>query len=113
MPDPLFVFFAALTLGGAALLVASRHPVTSAMGMIVALLGIAAEFFLLDLVEQRHEVELPPELAAAPETLATSAKAFGRTLWTKYTLPLQLAGLLLLAALVGVVSLSKAPRNAE
>jgi len=55
----------------------------------------------------------PPELAATPEALATSAKAFGRTLWTKYTLPLQLAGLLLLAALVGVVSLSKAPRNAE
>ena len=172
MPDPLFVFFAALTLGGAALLVASRHPVTSAMGMIVALLGIAAEFFLLDayflgvlqvlvyagavmvlflfiimlidapaadgaypwrraalglaaaallgagvvlLVSDpslaRTAGATPPGLADTPETLATSAKAFGRSLWTKYTLPLQLAGLLLLAALVGVVSLSKAPRS--
>jgi len=172
MPDPLFAFLAALTLGGAALLVASRHPVTSAMGMILALLGIAAEFFLLDayflgvlqvlvyagavmvlflfiimlidapaaggaypwrraaagvaalallaagvvlLVSEpslaRAAGATPPELADNPETLATSAKAFGRSLWTKYTLPLQLAGLLLLAALVGVVSLSKAPRS--
>ena len=48
MPDGLFIFFAALTLGAAALLVLSRNPVTSAMGMILALVGVAADFFLLD-----------------------------------------------------------------
>lgn len=174
MPDPLFVFLAALTLGGAALLVCSRQPVTSAMGMIVALLGIAGQFFALDayflgvlqilvyagavmvlflfiimLLDAPPPAEAypwrraaagaavfaglgalalllasdpllartagptPPELAATPEALATSAKAYGRSLWTKHQLPLQLAGLLLLLALVGVVSLSKAPKSAE
>jgi len=175
MPDPLFVFFAALTLGASVLLVASRSPVTSAMGMILALVGISAQFFLLDayflgvlqvlvyagavmvlflfiimlldapppggaypwrralagtgaflllaagvlaLVGEhaalgRTAGPTPPELAADPETFATAAKAFGRSLYTKYLLPLQMAGLLLLLALVGVVSLSKAPRAAE
>jgi NADH:ubiquinone oxidoreductase subunit 6 (subunit J) len=37
----------------------------------------------------------------------TSAKSFGRLLYTKYLLPLEIAGFLLLVALVGVVSLSK------
>jgi len=169
MPDPLFVFFAALTLGAAVMLVASRNAVTSAMGMILALVGIAAEFFLLDayflgvlqilvyagavmvlflfiimLLDtdkpatrypwakaagglalflllaagvlalflhsgalDRSPGATPPELAANPGDYATSAKAFGRLLYTKYMLPLQLAGLLLLLALVGVVNLSK------
>ncbi len=48
MPDGLFIFFAALTLGAALLLVLSRNAVTSAMGMILALVGVAADFFLLD-----------------------------------------------------------------
>jgi len=48
MPDGLFIFFAALTIGAAALLVLSRNAVTSAMGMILALVGVAADFFLLD-----------------------------------------------------------------
>lgn len=175
MPDPLFVFIAALTLGACCLLVASRSPVTSAMGMILALVGIAAEFFLLDayflgvlqvlvyagavmvlflfiimlldaqppggaypwkralaggaafLLLAAGAVALlapsgslakvagptPPELAADPETFATAAKAFGRSLYSKYLLPLQMAGLLLLLALVGVVSLSKAPKSAD
>lgn len=174
MPDPLFVFFAALTLGAAVLLVASRNAVTSAMGMILALVGIAAEFFLLDayflgvlqilvyagavmvlflfiimlldtdkpasrypwvkaagglalflllaagvLALFLHSGALdrtagatPPELAANPSDFATSAKAFGRLLYTKYMLPLQLAGLLLLLALVGVVNLSKDSKTA-
>jgi NADH:ubiquinone oxidoreductase subunit 6 (subunit J) len=37
----------------------------------------------------------------------TAAKAFGRLLYSKYLLPLEIAGFLLLVALVGVVSLSK------
>jgi len=151
MPDPLFVFFAALTLGAAGLLVLSRNAVTSAMGMILALVGIAAEFFLLDayflgvlqvLVYAGAVMVLflfiimllntdkpatagvvalilhsgalnkvagptPPELSNNPAEFATAAKAFGRLLYTKYMLPLQMAGLLLLLALVGVVNLSK------
>ena len=49
----------------------------------------------------------PPELSANPVEFVTAAKAFGRLLYTKYLLPLELAGFLLLVALVGVVSLSK------
>ena len=169
MPDPLFVFFAALTLGAAGLLVLSRNAVTSAMGMILALVGIAAEFFLLDayflgvlqilvyagavmvlflfiimlLNTDKPETKYPwmkaagglvvflflsagvialilhsgaldkvagptpPELSNNPAEFSTAAKAFGRLLYTKYMLPLQMAGLLLLLALVGVVNLSK------
>ena len=49
----------------------------------------------------------PPELSTNPAEFVTAAKAFGRLLYTKYLLPLELAGFLLLVALVGVVSLSK------
>lgn len=171
MPDGLFTFFAALTLGAALLLVLSRNAVTSAMGMILALVGIAADFFLLDayflgvlqvlvyagavmvlflfiimlldtdeapgaypwktaalglatffllaaavvglfiwsgaFVSGLPAGPTPPELSANPAEFTTAAKSFGRLLYTKYLLPLELAGLLLLVALVGVVSLSK------
>jgi NADH-quinone oxidoreductase subunit J len=167
MPDGLFIFFAALTLGAALLLVLSRNAVTSAMGMILALVGVAAEFFLLDayflgvlqvLVYAGAVMVLflfiimlldtedptgaypwktaalglatffllaagvlwlfhwsgavsagatPPELSNNPAEFVTAAKAFGRLLYTKYLLPLEIAGFLLLVALVGVVSLSK------
>lgn len=170
MPDGLFIFFAALTLGAASLLVLSRNAVTSAMGMILALVGVAAEFFLLDayflgvlqvLVYAGAVMVLflfiimlmdtedapgaypwktaalglasffllsagvlwlfhwsgavpdiaagatPPELSTQPAEFTTAAKSFGRLLYTKYLLPLEIAGFLLLVALVGVVSLSK------
>ena len=170
MPDGLFMFFAALTLGAALLLVLSRNAVTSAMGMILALVGVAADFFLLDAyflgvlqvlvyagavmvlflfvimllntddpegaypwktaafglavffllgagvlwlfhwsgaVAQVPAGPTPPELSANPAEFTTAAKSFGRLLYTKYLLPLEIAGFLLLVALVGVVSLSK------
>ena len=170
MPDGLFLFFAALTLGAACMLVASRNAVTSAMGMILALVGVAADFFLLDAyflgvlqvlvyagavmvlflfiimllntddpegaypgkaaalglavffllgagvlwlfhwsgaVASTPAGATPPELSDLPKVFTTSAKSFGRLLYTKYLLPLEIAGFLLLVALVGVVSLSK------
>ena len=173
MPDGLFIFFAALTLGAASLLVLSRNAVTSAMGMILALVGVAADFFLLDayflgvlqvlvyagavmvlflfvimlLTDTAESKEAypwksaalglavfflltagvlwlfvwsgavpgtaagatPAELSANPGEFVTAAKGFGRLLYTKYLLPLEIAGFLLLVALVGVVSLSKDP----
>ena len=170
MPDGLFTFFAALTLGAALLLVLSRNAVTSAMGMILALVGVAADFFLLDAyflgvlqvlvyagavmvlflfiimlldtedpqgaypwktaalglavffllaaavlwlfhwsgaVSTVKAGATPPELSTNPAEFVTAAKAFGRLLYSKYLLPLEIAGFLLLVALVGVVSLSK------
>ena len=170
MPDGLFIFFAALTLGAALLLVLSRNAVTSAMGMILALVGVAADFFLLDAyflgvlqvlvyagavmvlflfiimlldtedaqgtypwktaalglavffllaasvvwlfhwsgaVSTVKAGATPAELSTNRAEFVTAAKAFGRLLYSKYLLPLEIAGFLLLVALVGVVSLSK------
>jgi NADH-quinone oxidoreductase subunit J len=171
MPDGLFIFFAALTIGAAALLVLSRNTVTSAMGMILALVGVAANFFLLDayflgviqvlvyagavmvlflfiimLLSESEEnpavypwrraltglavffflaggviwlfvwsgavpsnqVQFaPPEVSSDPLVFTTAAKSFGRLLYSKYLLPLEISGFLLLVALVGVVSISK------
>jgi NADH-quinone oxidoreductase subunit J len=44
-----------------------------------------------------------------PLAYATSAKAFGYGLFTKYMLPFQVTGFLLLIAMVGVIVLSKRP----
>lgn len=43
----------------------------------------------------------------------TSAKSFGYSLFTKYMLPFQLTGFLLLAAMVGVIVVSKRPSEAS
>ena len=43
----------------------------------------------------------------APFGFTTSAKSFGYGLFTKYMLPIQVAGFLLLLAMVGVVVISK------
>jgi NADH-quinone oxidoreductase subunit J len=48
----------------------------------------------------------------APLPHATGAKEFGYGLFTKYMLPLQIAGFLLLSAMIGVVTLSKRPKDA-
>lgn len=50
---------------------------------------------------------------AQPLALATDAKSYGYGLFTKYMLPLQISGVLLLAAMLGVVSLSKRPQADE
>jgi NADH-quinone oxidoreductase subunit J len=177
MVDSLFYIFAALTLSAALFVVASRNPVNSAMGMILALVGVAANFFLLDapflgvlqilvyagsvmvlfvFIIMLFDVERiagqplswwsvgasvvalgsfggiawwlinnpsalpdtplpapPPVLPGAenPSAYATGAKAFGYSLLSKYMLPLQLAGFLLLTAMIGVVSLSKKAKS--
>jgi NADH-quinone oxidoreductase subunit J len=41
----------------------------------------------------------------------TSAKSFGYSLFTKYMLPFQVAGFLLLAAMIGVIVVSKKHEN--
>ena len=41
----------------------------------------------------------------------TSSKSFGYSLFTKYMLPFQVTGFLLLAAMIGVIVVSKKPRE--
>ena len=162
-------------------MIASRNPVNAAMGMIVSLVAIAADYFLLDapflgvlqiLVQAgavmvlflfiimlldvdktaRSKVTkskwfggvvllavlagaavwfslhsgLPASSPAAPSVAADAAspipaqslphedtaRAFGLGLFTKYMLPIQIAGFLLLSAMIGVVSLSRRAKDA-
>lgn len=43
----------------------------------------------------------------------TSSKSFGYSLFTKYMLPFQVTGFLLLAAMIGVIVVSKKPKELE
>lgn len=43
----------------------------------------------------------------------TSSKSFGYSLFTKYMLPFQVTGFLLLAAMIGVIVVSKKPKESE
>lgn len=52
-------------------------------------------------------VGAPEGIPGQPLEFKTDAKSFGYGLFTKYMLPLQLGGFLLLSAMLGVVSLSK------
>jgi len=78
-------------------------------GTLVALIGAA-----LWLAHQYPAVGDPPVVEAmptdqAPMAYATASKAFGYGLLTRYMLPFQVAGFLLLIAMVGVIVLSKRP----
>jgi NADH-quinone oxidoreductase subunit J len=189
MQESLFYVFGALTVAAALAVVASRNPVNSALAMILALGGVAANFFLLDAaflgvlqllvyagavmvlfvfvimlldaerdaarrrskwrvltgvvlvgitaaaawalggavaerqaagdtttaVDTAQITAGTPQIAAGsagkPAVFPASAKTYGRLLFTKYMLLVQVAGLLLLAAMVAVVVISKRRQN--
>lgn len=172
--DFLFFLFASLAVFSSLAVVLNQDPVNGAMFMILAFLGIAAIFVLLEayfvavlqvlvyagavmvlflfiiMLLHRHSTVLFTThrgtlffgslglvlllggvgyLFYRPETIftgdlqeltvsglpdetnpmgfATQVKAFGYGLFTKYMLPLQVVGLLLLLAMMGVILLSK------
>ncbi len=180
--DLLFLVFATLSLGGAVLMVFSRHPVPAALFMIVSLVGVSALFVLLEAFflailqvlvyagavmvlflfiimlldvgpdgSKASRLKIVSGLAgvacvglllvlslflvlqsgfSSPQStwpslveginvegenlvFSTSVKSFGFGLFTKYMLPLQVAGFLLLAAMVGVIILSKESKEVE
>lgn len=174
MSDSLFYLFATLAVAAAIFMVASRNAVNSALGMIVTLGAVAADYFLLDapflgvlqilvyagavmvlflfiimlldvdktartprpfakwllgavvlgvaigiaLFTFTHRATLPETPVVAPEYPALAAlphgdkaKDFGYGLFTKYMLPVQLAGFLLLSAMIGVVALVRRPKT--
>jgi len=81
--------------------------------VLVALVGGA-----LWLAHQYPAVGELPKVEAmptdqAPMAYATASKAFGFGLFTRYMLPFQVAGFLLLIAMVGVIVLSKRPPSDE
>ncbi len=162
MEDILFYIFSAGILVSAFLVVASRNPVNGAMFLIVAFVGIAALFVLLEsfflaviqvlvyagavvvlflfvimLLDVEGSEKIRPRVLSVvagslafalmvlgvlalfasglggPEpdlpiqTAAALSRNFGYELFTKYMLAFQLIGFLLLAAMVGVIYISK------
>lgn len=161
MADWLFYLFASLSVLSAFLVAVSRNPVNGAMSMIVAFVGVAALFVLLEtyflgiiqilvyagaiivlflfiimLIDAEHApraglVTTLASLAAlgllvtgawtlafsghsGPLTRETLAPApadtvyrFGVELFTRHVLEFQLAGFLLLVAMIGVIVISR------
>lgn len=177
MSDCLFYIFATIAVAAAVFMISARSAVNSAVGMIVALVAVAADFFLLDApflgviqilvyagavmvlflfiimlldVDKaaraprskakwitgalialaltggvayalthgglEYFAEAPPADVAdsvnAPLPFGTTVRDFGRGLFTKYMLPIQIAGFLLLSAMVGVVAIAKRSKDA-
>lgn len=177
MSDCLFYVFATIAIAAALFMIASRSAVNSAIGMIVALVAVAADYFLLDapflgviqilvyagavmvlflfiimLLDVDKEAraarsrgkwitgaivtvalvagvvcaltqgglqsfaDAPPaevvDSVNAPLPHGENVRDFGRGLFTKYMLPIQIAGFLLLSAMIGVVSISKRSKDA-
>ena len=181
MLDILFYVFSAITLIAAVLMVLTPNAVNGAMCMIVAFIGTAALFVLLEAyflaviqvvvyagavmvlflfiimlldvdkgeggaTEYKDKLTIGasaigflllvmlvfsafsgahlPELGLTAVTenpevfnggvpFTTSSKSFGYSLFTKYMLPFQVAGFLLLAAMIGVIVVSKKHDIAE
>jgi len=89
-----------------------RIPV-SEMNMVVGLAALVmlalGAFWLARQYPAVADLPQIPELptSQAPMGYATAAKTFGFGLFTRYLLPFEVAGFLLLAAMVGVIVLSK------
>lgn len=85
---------------------------SSICGLIVLLIGVL--YFFLHVPESMHTpleepLNLPSQLQ--PFSFTTSVKSFGFGLFTKYMLPFQVAGFLLLIAMLGVIVISKKDQN--
>lgn len=80
----------------------------SIIGLLVLVIGV---FYLLFMAPELSRLSAPEvrEMISmnAPFAYTTSSKSFGFGLFTKYMLPLQVAGFLLLISIVGIVVVSK------
>jgi NADH-quinone oxidoreductase subunit J len=89
-----------------------KGRLTNAASVIGAALVLTFAGVLLLQMDALPAVELT-EAAAVPEgteggfAFTTAAKTFGYSLYTKYLLPFQVAGFLLLVAMIGVIVISK------
>ncbi len=87
----------------------TRRPIGTfakvAAGVAFALLGTGVLWLF-------HKNQLSgPELP--PEASGSALKTYGRQLFTTYLLPVQVAGFLLLIAMIGVIAISKRSEAAE
>ena len=131
-----FYLFSAILLGSAAAVVSSRNPVHSVLFLILAFFNAAAlfliagaEFLAMILVIVYVGAVLLVELVLvlggwrfAPEANAlrlttmpggvTNTHALGRLIYTDYVLLFQVAGLILMVAMIGAIVLTHRERNA-
>lgn len=82
--------------------------VASIIGLVILSVGV---IYLVAMSPELSSLQAPEVLEnismEAPFAYTTSSKSFGYGLFTKYMLPLQVAGFLLLIAIVGIVVVSK------
>lgn len=82
--------------------------VASIIGLLILVVSV---FYLLFMAPELSKLSAPEVLESismsAPFAYTTSSKSFGFGLFTKYMLPLQVAGFLLLISIVGIVVVSK------
>lgn len=82
--------------------------VASIVGLLILTVGV---FYLVSTSPQLTSLQAPEVLEnisrETPFAYTTASKSFGYGLFTKYMLPLQVAGFLLLIAIVGIVVVSK------
>ena len=88
----------------------------ASVGLLVLLmLFLGQDSTSIQLSESFEWLEITKEAMVNGDnlTFSPSVKAFGFGLFAKYMLPLQVSGFLLLSAMVGVIILSKKPKQEE
>lgn len=88
--------------------------VVALLGLVILVIGIGLLFADTGTLLNGDVTANPvPELPSASEPMefATKSKSFGYGLFTKYMLPFQMTGVLLLVAMIGVIVLSKKAKN--
>lgn len=87
----------------------------STIGLLLLSLGVYFLFWAGGETQavQTIPVEAMPDLQSSPFAFTTSSKSFGYGLFTKYMLPVQVTGFLLLVSMIGVVVISKKMNNSQ
>jgi NADH-quinone oxidoreductase subunit J len=103
----LFIIFGALALGGALNLLFQRHPINSALSLVV-IPGAAAIFCLLSFVflSERNALassNIGGDLSNRVDNIA----AISAQLFTKQLLPFEVTSILILVAILGAVVLAR------
>lgn len=84
----------------------------SLLGFVLLVLLVCSAFSGAHLPEpELIAVAENPEIFDRGLPFTTSSKSFGYSLFSKYMLPFQVTGFLLLAAMIGVIVVSKRPNN--
>src|ERR687894_550785 len=114
-----FYLFSGVAIASALMVIASRNPVHSVLFLILAFVNAAGLFilmgavFLTELVAVVGAWTIDPAIvrtasaaAIPPAAEVTNTVALGRVLYTQYFVYFQLAGMILLVAMIGAIVLT-------